>query len=157
VYFIVRQRGNSRLLHTIILKTIIQDVTYITALGYSGAGVFDEFCGKFHWDSKNHSFDGPFSRLFHDPDLWEYSHTNGTLVESLDSLNDFDKSIVSSHVDIIWEKLIERSEDGEDRLIRSHLFNDFGENDYLQSSDWDPDVVDWVSNHIWGLNYRFDW
>jgi hypothetical protein len=157
VYFIVRQRGNSRLLHTIILKTIIQDVTYITALGYSGAGVFDEFRGKFHWDSKNHSFDGPFSRLFHDPDLWEYSQINGVTAATLIPINDFDKSILNSHLEVIWDQLIQVTEDGEDKLIRSHLIDEFKENDYIQSPNWDPDVVDWVSNHIWGLNYRFDW
>jgi hypothetical protein len=157
VYFIVRQRGNLRLLHTIILKTIIQDITYITDLGYSGAGVFDEFCGKFHWDSKNHSFDGPFSRLFHDPDLWEYSQINGVSAETLIPINDFDKSIINSHLEVIWDHLIQVTEDGEDKLIRSHLIDEFKENDYIQSPDWDPDVVDWVSNHIWGLNYRFDW
>ncbi len=157
MYFIVRQRGNLRLLHTIILKTIIQDITYITDLGYSGAGVFDEFCGKFHWDSKNHSFDGPFSRLFHDPDLWEYSQINGVSAETLIPINDFDKSIINSHLEVIWDHLIQVTEDGEDKLIRSHLIDEFKENDYIQSPDWDPDVVDWVSNHIWGLNYRFDW
>ena len=157
MYFIVRQRGNSRLLNTIVLKTIIQDVTYITALGYSGAGVFDEFCGKFHWDRKHNSFTGLFSRLYHDPDSWEHSHSNETTVNSVIPLNDFDKTIINSHIDVIWEQLIQVTEDVEDKLIRSHLLDEFKENDYIQSFDWDPDVVDWVSNHIWGLNYRFDW
>jgi hypothetical protein len=157
VYFIVRHSPKTTILHTVIVKTTIEEVTYITAIGYSGAGVFDEFCGKFHWDAKSHSFSGQFSRLFHDPDLWEYSNSSETTVDSVVLLNDFDKSIIRSHTQVIWEQLIQVSDDSEDRLIRNHLLDEFKTNDYVESADWDPDVVDWVSNHIWGLNYRFDW
>ncbi len=157
MYFIVRHSPKTTILHTVIVKTTIEEVTYITAIGYSGAGVFDEFCGKFHWDAKSHSFSGQFSRLFHDPDLWEYSNSSETTVDSVVLLNDFDKSIIRSHTQVIWEQLIQVSDDSEDRLIRNHLLDEFKTNDYVESADWDPDVVDWVSNHIWGLNYRFDW
>ena len=77
--------------------------------------------------------------------------------ETLIPINDFDKSIINSHLEVIWDHLIQVTEDGEDKLIRNHLLDEFKTNDYVESADWDPDVVDWVSNHIWGLNYRFDW
>ena len=157
MYFIVRHSPKTTNLHTVVVKTTIEEVTYITAIGYSGADEIDEFCGKFHWDGKHHSFTGLFSRLYHDPDSWEHSHSNESTVDSVIPLNDFDKTVINSHIDVIWEQLIQVTEDGEDKLIRSHLLDEFKENDYIQSFDWDPDVVDWVSNHIWGLNYRFDW
>ena len=57
----------------------------------------------------------------------------------------------------MWDELIYRNEKDNVALIRSALVDMLNSDQNIMSSDWDADVVDWVSNELWGLNYRFDW
>ena len=53
--------GEGNKLHTAVLKQIHDNQVFIVAVGYGGGGVFEEFCGKFHWSDEK---DG----------MWESTH-----------------------------------------------------------------------------------
>lgn len=53
---------NNKSFHTIILKKRIDDLTYISAIGYEGGHVYGEFFGKFWNDQETDSFKGLYSR-----------------------------------------------------------------------------------------------
>ena len=50
----------SNSLHTVIVKKTINNYVYISAIGYGGGGVFEEFCGKFIYDDDKEGFIGLF-------------------------------------------------------------------------------------------------
>jgi len=156
---------NPERLHTIINKLEVNGWTYISAIGYGGGGEFEEFCGKFKWSEEKEAIIGLFS-VYHDPDEWEKEVVEDEAANDLSmpiSIEEVDKSIIQSMVNTIWDEYISYDEENEIRLVSNNyvdkLMEESGEKPqgYYWSDDWDPDVVDWVSNNFWGLFTRFDW
>jgi len=125
----------SNSLHTVIVKKTINNYVYISAIGYGGGGVFEEFCGKFIYDDDKEGFIGLFS-LYHDPEEWEK--------------NSFESEIINEPFELISD------EDSETRIIRENYINKMTD-EITNSDDWDTDVVDLVSNSFWWLTLSFDW
>jgi hypothetical protein len=143
-------------LHSIILKKVINETTYVSAIGYGGGGVFEEFCGKFHWDEEKDGLAGCFSN-FHDPDEWEKKSFELEIIdEPFELINEEDKKIISQITEEIWNEYLTYDEEADTRLIRKK-YSDEIENDYTYSDDWDDDVVGFISNNFWGLSISFDW
>ena len=59
--------------HTIIIKKVIKEFTYIAAIGYAGGQVYDEFYAKLSYDD-NHNITGLFSNST-GSGLWDYKLT----------------------------------------------------------------------------------
>ena len=157
MYFICALDADNQALHTVVLKEQLQNWTYIVAIGYSGGGSFDEFCGKFQWDRFSDSFIGHYSSLYHDPDQWDMYYHGGETEVSEVQINEWDRSVIQWMVAQLWDELIYMNESDDIRLIRPQLFELLNTDLCILSAGWDVDVVDWVSNELWGLNYRFDW
>jgi len=153
---------NPERLHTIINKLEINGWTYISAIGYGGGGVFEEFCGKFKWSDEKEATIGCFS-LYHDPDEWEKEVVDDVVLNETFSINEADKLIIQSMVISIWDEYINYDEENEVRLINNNYVNKLMEQSdelpqgHYWSDDWDLDTVDWVSNKFWGLSLSFDW
>jgi len=157
MFFVSARNEVDNQLHTAIVKQLIDDWTVITAIGYSGGGQFDEFCGAFKWDDETMDFFGYFSKLYHDPDLWENHFSNGNTIEGEYPISNSIKETINNSSNFIWSGLIQYDSDSNIRVIRDQHLVQLTKNLSAQSSDWDADIVDWVSNKIWGLNFRFDW
>jgi len=157
MYYICAFDAHSRALHSVVVKEQIQNWTYIVAIGYSGGGNFDEFCGKFQWDRNSDGFIGQYSTMFHDPDQWDRRYQYGETEESEIQIDESDRTVIQKLVSQIWNELIHINESDNVRLIRGAIFDKLNTDHNTMSSNWDADVVDWVSNELWGLNYRFDW
>lgn len=157
MYFVLSVEVECKRLHTAVVKEIAGPWTYIMAIGYSGGGNFDEFCGKFQWNSEADGFIGKFSNLYHDPDYWSQQIKGGKIEESEIPIDESDRLVIQKMVAQMWDELIYRNEKDNVALIRSALVDMLNSDQNIMSSDWDADVVDWVSNELWGLNYRFDW
>lgn len=161
--YISNYPGNPERLHTIVNKLEINGWCYISAIGYGGGGVFEEFCGKFKWPEESSTQIGYFS-IYHDPDEWEKEVVEDEIVNELFMpIEKEDKLIIQSMVNTIWEEYISYDEENEVRLINNNyidkLMEEGGEmpQGHYWSDDWDPDTVDWVSNKFWGLSLTFDW
>lgn len=157
LYFVSSIEGDRDRLHTAVLKEITGPWTYILAVGYSGGGAFDEFCGKFKWDSETDGFIGLFSNMYHDPDQWDHQYHYGETLESEIQIDESDRTAIQRMVAQLWDELIYMNETEDIRLIRPQLLERINTYQCIISAEWDADVVDWVSNELWGLNYRFDW
>ena len=59
--------------HTIIIKKVIKEFTYIAAIGYAGGQVYGEFYAKLSYDD-NHNITGLFSNST-GSGLWDYKLT----------------------------------------------------------------------------------
>lgn len=157
MFFISARNEVDNQLHTAIVKQLIDDWIVITAIGYSGGGQFDEFCGAFKWDNETYDYIGYFSRLYHDPDFWENYFSNGITTEGEYPISDSIKEAINTNSKFLWSRLIQFDCDTNNRVIRDEQLVKLKLDLSTQSSDWDADIVDWVSNKIWGLNFRFDW
>lgn len=154
---------NPERLHTIINKLEINGWTYISAIGYGGGGVFEEFCGKFKWSDEKEATIGCFS-LYHDPDEWENEVDEDEVANDICvPIEEEDRLIIQAMVSSIWDEYISYDEENEVRLINNNYVNKLMEQSgemsqgYYWSDDWDLDTVDWVSNKFWGLSLSFDW
>lgn len=143
-------------LHSIILKKIVGDVSFISAIGYGGGGVFEEFCVKFYWDEDEEGLIGWFSS-FHDPDEWEKKSIETDITEEpFTMINEEDKTIINQMTEEIWNEYLLYDEDKDTRLIREKYVKKL-KNDFTHSADWDDDIIGLISNHFWGLTISFDW
>lgn len=143
-------------MHSIVIKKVVDTVTYVSAIGYGGGGVFEEFCGKFYWDDAQEGLVGLFSN-FHDPDEWENkSFEHNIIDEPYELINPTDKNIINEMTEEIWGKYLNYNEEEDIRYIRQEYLGQM-EDDYLFSSDWDIDIVNLISNNFWGLSLTFDW
>ena len=146
----------SNSLHTVIVKKTIKNYVYISAIGYGGGGVFEEFCGKFIYDDDKEGFIGLFS-LYHDPEEWEKNSFESEIInEPFELISDGDKAIINQMTDEIWNEYLIYDEDSETRIIRENYINKMTD-EITNSDDWDTDVVDLVSNSFWWLTLSFDW
>ena len=146
----------SNSLHTVIVKKTINNYVYISAIGYGGGGVFEEFCGKFIYDDDKEGFIGLFS-LYHDPEEWEKNSFESEIInEPFELISDGDKAIINQITDEIWNEYLIYDEDSETRIIRENYINKMTD-EITNSDDWDTDVVDLVSNSFWWLTLSFDW
>jgi hypothetical protein len=156
MFFIVAHDETNNGLHSVIVKELVGPNVYISGIGYSGGGSYDEFCGKFQWDPESDGYMGLFSKYYHDPDCWDFQIESSEVIECETKIDQSDRLVIEKMKDQIWTELIYIDQDGNRSFCDSFLTKLNSENTFY-SADWDPDVVDWVSNHIWGLNYRFDW
>ena len=146
----------SNSLHTVIVKKTINNYVYISAIGYGGGGVFEEFCGKFIYDDDKEGFIGLFS-LYHDPEEWEKNSFESEIInEPFELISDGDKAIINQMTDEIWNEYLIYDEDSETRIIRENYIIKMTD-EIVNSDDWDTDVVDLVSNSFWWLTLSFDW
>ena len=157
MYYIAKfYQQESNRLHSIVTKKVVGETTYVSAIGYGGGGVFEEFCGKFYWDEAEEGLVGLFSS-FHDPDEWENRSFEYDIIdEPFELISENDKKIINQMTEEIWDKYLKYDEESGVRYIR-HDFLEKMEGDYLFSKDWDIDVVDLISNNFWGLSLTFDW
>ena len=146
----------SNSLHTVIVKKTINNYVYISAIGYGGGGVFEEFCGKFIYDDDKEGFIGLFS-LYHDPEEWEKNSFESEIInEPFELISDGDKAIINQMTDEIWNEYLIYDEHSETRIIRENYIIKMTD-EIVNSDDWDTDVVDLVSNSFWWLTLSFDW
>jgi hypothetical protein len=154
MYYIHRQKDN--LFHTLILKRIIDNYTYIIAIGYGGGGTYEEFCGKFKLNDENDKLEGLFSQ-FHNPDEWEKKSIELDVIdEPNNSINNEDKIIIEEMADEIWNDFLILEEESGNIFIRNEYLCQMKDN-YLISEGWDDEVVAFVSNNFWGLSLTFEW
>jgi hypothetical protein len=156
MFFLVAHANTNNRLHSIIVKEHYGPIVYISGIGYSGGGCYDEFCGKFQWDFESDEYLGLYSKNYHDPDYWDSQLERSIVIECEIKIDQSDRLIIEKMKDQIWTELIYSDEDGNRNFYDSFLSKLNSENTF-NSADWDSNTVDWVSNHIWGLNYRFDW
>ncbi len=153
--YYIRQRSEKEL-HTIILKSVVNEVTYIIAIGYGGGGVFEEFCGKFFYDEKQDGVVGYFS-FYHQPDEWENQSLELKIIdEPYEPILDNDREILDQMLLDLYDQFISYNEESEVYTLNDACFGIF-EGDTAFSDDWDPEIVDFVSNKFWGLSMTFDW
>lgn len=152
--FYLAGTGEGNKLHTAVLKQVHDNQVFIIAVGYGGGGVFEEFCGKFHWSDEKDGMVGVYA-LFHDPDEWENEVFESEVIDHFSSIEKFDKSVIEEMVKDLWNKYIEYDEDSDTRLLRNSFAD--AQEGYIASEDWDEDVVGWVSYNFWGLSLSFDW
>jgi hypothetical protein len=144
------------ILDTFILKKKHDDFTFICAIGDGGGGVIEEFCGKFFYDNKLEDIRG-FCASVHDPDEWEKEVFDQDIVnESTITVQDADKAIIDQMVREIWKEYLQYDDATETRLIRKKYLSKMKKMVYM-SKDWDPDIVDLISNYHWRLTERIDY
>ena len=146
--------GEANKLHTAVLKRVHDNQVFIVAMGYGGGGVFEEFCGKFHWSDEKDGMAGVYA-LFHDPDEWENEVFESEVTDHFSAIEKSDKSVIEEMVQDLWDKYVHYDEESDTRLLRDPFAK--AQEGYLASEDWDEDVVGWVSNNFWGLSLSFDW
>ncbi len=138
--YYIKQRSEKEL-HTIILKSVVNEVSYIIAIGYGGGGVFEEFCGNF----------------YHQPDEWENQSLELKIIdEPYEPILDNDREIIDQMLFDLYDQFISYNEESEAYTLNDACFGIF-EGDTAFSDDWDPEIVDFVSNKFWGLSMTFDW
>ena len=143
-------------LHTAIVKKVINEITYIVAIGYGGGGVFEEFCGKFWYRQEDEMVEGLFS-CYHNPDEWEKRTLELDILEEPYMMIDhLEKAIIQGLVDELWETYIFYNEESDEYLISNKMINNFEEGVNV-SADWDDQIVDFVSCNFWGLSLSFAW
>ncbi|MEY3965289.1 MAG: hypothetical protein RL263_458 [Bacteroidota bacterium] len=153
--YYIKQRSEKEL-HTIILKSVSEETTYIIAIGYGGGGVFEEFCGKFYYDEKQDGVVGYFS-FYHQPDEWENQSSELEIIDMpYEPILDNDREILDQMLFDLYDQFIAYNEESEVYTLNDACFGIF-EGDTAFSDDWDPEIVDFVSNKFWGLSMTFDW
>lgn len=160
--------------HTIILKKRIDDLTYISAIGYEGGGAYGEFFGKFWNDKETDSFTGLYSRST-GSSTWE------TKLISLD-FNSESKKFDSETIDceeffesydekIQHELLKELNKyiyfgydeetdkeyiNPEIKLASLSIFKEIESNPENYCSDnWNNEYLEITNSDIWGLSLSF--
>ena len=161
-------RGGKSNFHTLILKKIFQNKTYIMALGYAGGGVYEEFFGQFFTIEKyiciakvSNSI-GPYQweksiRISYD-DTGECVTNFNELYEDLDE-NDQKIS------DIIFSKLEEfilygeKSEEiqSEFPVLKENSFSNLSSeiSGVFTNEDWDEDFMYITQESFWPLSLKF--
>ena len=146
--------GEANKLHSAVLKRVHEDFVFIVAVGYGGGGVFEEFCGKFHWSDEKDGMVGVFAP-FHDPDEWEMEAIEGDVIDKPSAIEKSDKAVIQEMVRDLWGTYVRYDEETDIRFLADAFAE--AQEGYLASEDWDEDVVGWVSNDLWGLSLSFDW
>jgi len=155
IMYYLKQKSEKEL-HTIILKSVFEETTYIIAIGYGGGGVFEEFCGKFFYDEKQDGIEGYFS-FYHQPGEWEnHSFELEIIDEPYEPILDEDRKMLDQMLFDLYNQFISYNEEKDVFLIKDALVGVFV-GDTAFSDDWDSEIVDFVSNKFWGLSMTFDW
>jgi hypothetical protein len=155
--YICTQKAKEQKLHTVINKIKIEDTTFICAIGYGGGGVYEEFCGSFKWDDEEEALVGNFSR-YHNPDEWELKSIETEIEDDvIIKIPKKEKEIIFQLASEIWDNYIYFDETSEQMFLKPGLEKKLKDGETYISDDWDVDVVDFVSNNLWGLTLRFDW
>jgi len=160
--------------HTIILKKRIGDLTYLSAIGYEGGGVYSEFYGKFWNDKDADSFTGLYSRST-GSSFWE---TKLISLDFNDNSNRFDSETIDfdefmeSDDEIIQYEIIDQLkkyiyygydqetdrefEYPETKSVDLSIFKEFESDpgNYC-SVNWTDEYLEITNSDIWGLSLSF--
>lgn len=156
MYYLRRFNNHDRKLHTIIVKFISTDWTYILAYGYGGGGAYEEFYGKFTYSEIENKMVGYYSNVI-DPDDWEFEVEEMNSTQVFQKIDKQDKIVLINMKKNIWDKLVFFSEEEDFYVLHDENLKKMGSEVYCISENWDCDIVDWISNVYWGLSLTFDW
>jgi hypothetical protein len=164
-------KAETDILHTIIIKLLINNYTYILAQGYSGGQTYAEFYGKFLTDSNtNHILNGFYSDAIGSGE-WEHkllslefdNNQKQFKVESegiFDFMSSEDEKIQMQLCEEL-NKYINQSDDFYEETIKlkpidSRDFKSFNDNpNAFYNNHWDDTILEITLTQIWPLSLRF--
>lgn len=162
-------RGGRSNFHTLILKTIFQNKTYIMALGYAGGGVYEEFFGQFFTTEKSECI-GKVSNSI-GPYQWEksirisYDYDTGEGISNVNELyQDLDEN-EQKISDIMFSKLEELIFYGEKTeeiqsdfpILKEISFSNISSEvkGIFKDEGWDDEYMYITQESFWPLSLRF--
>jgi len=159
--------------HTIIIKKVIKEFTYIAAIGYAGGQVYGEFYAKLSYDD-NHNITGLFSNST-GSGLWDYKLTAlkfNSDRELFDTETEYLEEFMNSEDEKIqWDLIKEyrkyiyygydeetdaEYEYPEAKPIDTSIFTKFENSPGKYYNDkWGDEWLEITNSDIWGLSISF--
>lgn len=145
--------GKPELLHTIINKKLVNEWTYIVAIGHGGGGAYEEFCAKIKGNEIS-DVSGVYS-LYYNPDEWEFviDHSNSENVYSEIEANDL--MIIEELNAEIWENYVYWDDDNGVYTIHDKYVIQINVDGFFTSPNWDSTLIELMSRNYWGLSLTF--
>jgi hypothetical protein len=159
--------------HTIIIKKVIKEFTYIAAIGYAGGQVYGEFYAKLSYDD-NHNITGLFSNST-GSGLWDYKLIAlkfNSDRELFDTETEYLEEFMNSEDEKIQWDLIKKYrkyiyygydeetdaeyEYPEAKPIDTSIFTEFENSPGKYYNDkWGDEWLEITNSDIWGLSISF--
>ena len=159
--------------HTIIIKKVIKEFTYIAAIGYAGGQVYGEFYAKLSYDD-NHNITGLFSNST-GSGLWDYKLTAlkfNSDRELFDTETEYLEEFMNSEDEKIqWDLIKEYRkyiyygydeetdadyEYPEAKPIDTSIFTKFENSPWkYYNYKWGDEWLEITNSDIWGLSISF--
>jgi hypothetical protein len=159
--------------HTIIIKKVIKEFTYIAAIGYAGGQVYGEFYAKLSYDD-NHNITGLFSNST-GSGLWDYKLIAlkfNSDRELFDTETEYLEEFMNSEDEKIqWDLIKEyrkyiyygydeetdaEYEYPEAKPIDTSIFTEFENSPGKYYNDkWGDEWLEITNSDIWGLSISF--